>query len=268
MLNREMIMEELENRGYEVMAQNTVKNGVELQGICIGVGNIRPLVYVNSFIEEAEECDLTLKEVVDKIESVLDVETPDINIEELGSHDFILEHIEIGVQKKSEENLLKRESGFEDIESYLFVNFEGGSYKLYRHHIKTFGLSEEELWERAKENSRKTTVIKSLYSVMNEMVGVDFEEEEVEPMYVISNNSRFRGAASVLNRDLVEEFANKLGVKGFAILPSSVHEMLLIPFREESEIDMRMLNEMVWQVNHTQVEPEERLTDRAYMYQF
>ena len=47
------------------------------------------------------------------------------------------------------------------------------------------------------------------------------------------------------------------------ILPSSVHELILVPAYEY--IDVYQLYEMVKEVNDTQVAPEERLTDRAYI---
>ena len=47
------------------------------------------------------------------------------------------------------------------------------------------------------------------------------------------------------------------------MLPSSIHEMLILPYNES--INMDDLSFMVADVNATQVEPEERLTDRAYL---
>ena len=55
----------------------------------------------------------------------------------------------------------------------------------------------------------------------------------------------------------------------FYILPSSVHELLFVPvdnFNEDEsveEIEDRLLD-MVWGVNHTQVEPNERLSNHVY----
>lgn len=268
-ITREMIMEELENRGYAVEAYDKVTNGVIINGIVIKKGNICPVVYVNSFIEEAEDMNLTLEEVTNAIESVFDRETPDIDIDKLLDTGFVLDNVLIGVQKESTEDLLRRESEFEGIESYLYVQIdEACSFKLNRGQLRTYNLTEEELWNKAEENTRRDTVVKSMASVMSEMMGVRIPEDEAGGLYVVTNTSKYKGAYGALDRELMKGLAYKLGVKGFAVLPSSIHEMLLIPFEDEREVDMKMLNEMVWQVNHTEVEPEERLTDRAYMYQF
>ena len=268
MLNREMVMEELVNRGYEVKAQDTIKNGVKLQGICFGSDEVRPLVHLNSFFEEAEEYDLTLEDVVDKIESVLDTETPSINIDELSDTNFAMKHIRIGVQKSSNEELVKRESFFEGIEEYLYLNLEFGTAKITKEIAQRYEASFEELWEKAEINTKANISIKSMGEIMREMMGDNFPFCEEEPnLYVVTNKDRYRGAAGALDKNTLNGLANVLGVKGFAVLPSSIHEMLLVPFKEIEEIDMEELNDMVSTINHTEVPPEERLTDRAYLYE-
>ena len=82
-------------------------------------------------------------------------------------------------------------------------------------------------------------------------------------MYVLSNRTRLLGAACLLYQNVLEEFSSKLE-KDFYILPSSIHELILIPVEENHETTK--LNEMVREVNHTQVEMEEVLADHAYYY--
>ena len=48
------------------------------------------------------------------------------------------------------------------------------------------------------------------------------------------------------------------------IIPSSTHEVLLIPC--DPETDVLSFNEMVQEVNATQLMPEEVLSDNAYIY--
>jgi len=49
-----------------------------------------------------------------------------------------------------------------------------------------------------------------------------------------------------------------------AILPSSVHEMIVLPVKSEEEA--AAFCEMVHEINETQVDPEEVLTDSVYFY--
>ena len=61
--------------------------------------------------------------------------------------------------------------------------------------------------------------------------------------------------------ELLESIANG---ENFFIVPSSVHETILVPC--EDTLEVQRLNEMVQEVNATQVQPEEVLADHVYMY--
>jgi hypothetical protein len=47
------------------------------------------------------------------------------------------------------------------------------------------------------------------------------------------------------------------------VIPSSIHEMMIAPY--DSRFKLEELSAMVKEINETQVAPEERLTDRAYI---
>lgn len=56
--------------------------------------------------------------------------------------------------------------------------------------------------------------------------------------------------------------SSKLG-GNFFILPSSVHECIILPFRNAK---LRELEDMVRQVNREEVLPEQKLSDYVYLY--
>ena len=67
-MTREMIITELNNRGYNADSQNNIKNGVVLEGIRISTNsNIAPIIYTEGIIENAEEQHKTLDDVVSAI---------------------------------------------------------------------------------------------------------------------------------------------------------------------------------------------------------
>ena len=97
--------------------------------------------------------------------------------------------------------------------------------------------------------------------------GVDENSEESfsdsVPMYVLSNQRRVEGAACMLYPNLVRDFAEAVG-SSFYIIPSSVHELLLLPtahLEESSEI-----KNMIREINDTQVSTEEILSYSLYLY--
>ena len=87
-----------------------------------------------------------------------------------------------------------------------------------------------------------------------------------DKMFVISTKSGIKGAAAVLDKENMEAFAREHNTKTVAILPSSIHEMILVTGADKS--DEMALSSMVTDVNATEVTPEERLTNRAYFMEF
>ena len=83
-----------------------------------------------------------------------------------------------------------------------------------------------------------------------------------QQMYVISNTARVNGAASMFYDDALSGLAEKVGTDLF-ILPSSVHECIAV------STDMgtpESLAEMVQEVNGSQVDAEEQLSDHVYRF--
>ena len=95
------------------------------------------------------------------------------------------------------------------------------------------------------------------------VVGGIFQPEQDEMMYVLSNEEKLHGATAILDKEIMDEVTAKLG-REYYILPSSIHEVLIVPKTEE--MDLKSLESMVRDVNATQVSPEERLSDSVYAY--
>ena len=82
-------------------------------------------------------------------------------------------------------------------------------------------------------------------------------------MYVLTNCRKFFGASEILDKNTLHSIADKIG-DGFILLPSSVHEVIILPPQNEKEYGK--LAEMVQEVNMTQVSVEEQLSDHVYVY--
>lgn len=93
--------------------------------------------------------------------------------------------------------------------------------------------------------------------------GSSLEGEDPIPLYVLTNQKTFFGAAGILNKSMVSAFAKEMG-RNLYIIPSSVHEVLLFP--DFGQMDTKDLDQMVKEVNDTQVEPYDRLSGHVYYY--
>ena len=88
-------------------------------------------------------------------------------------------------------------------------------------------------------------------------------EDDICPMYVATNSKKLNGACVMLYDGLLRDFARKVG-KSFYIIPSSIHEVILIP--DTLDMDIRYMKAMVKEVNGTEVAPDEVLSDNVYRY--
>ena len=82
-------------------------------------------------------------------------------------------------------------------------------------------------------------------------------------MYVLTNQDKQYGAATILYENIISDFAKKNN-SNIYILPSSIHELILVP--GNSLVPKEGLNDMVKEVNATQVPIQEILSDHAYIY--
>lgn len=89
------------------------------------------------------------------------------------------------------------------------------------------------------------------------------EEGHVPLFYVLSNRLKINGAVTLLYPGLLERLEERFG-GGFYLIPSSIHELLLLAESEETEV--KELNQMVCEVNESHVIPEEVLADHVYYY--
>lgn len=271
-MTREMIITELNNRGYNADSQNSIKNGVVLEGIRILTNsNVEPIIYTEKIIENAEKQHKTLEEVVSEIIAVYESsKAVNFDVKMFFDRDYILNNIYIGIQKDSTEDIEKKACELDGIESYLYIRGDSDkdgyySAKVSRAILENANISECEAWEKAEEHTNEETTITSMAKIMCEMIDMEYSEEmeDMTPLYVLTNKSKVKGASSILNKNALVEFGKKHNTDKIVVLPSSIHEMLLIPYTEDMDIDT--FSEMVEEVNNAEVDPIERLTDRAYI---
>ena len=103
--------------------------------------------------------------------------------------------------------------------------------------------------------------------MMAKMMGMSIEDamemQKANPMIVASNEGKVHGAIAMKASEKLAEVAERYQ-SDLAILPSSIHEILLIPVKED--MNFRELGTMVREINATQVSPEEVLSNHAYRY--
>jgi len=159
---------------------------------------------------------------------------------------------------------------------YLLSNeaVENATILIYNNHLEIWGITPEELDEIAQKNTPLllNAELRSITDVLTELlrqkeIDTSFLNEEPgddnSGMYVLSNRTKIFGAAVMLYSEVLKQFAERKKTDLF-ILPSSVHEVIIIP--KENGMEWKKLQEMVIEVNETQVEDTEVLSDSVYCY--
>lgn len=163
----------------------------------------------------------------------------------------------------------------------LLVEQSGGCLStavIHNEHRERWGMDTQTLMELAKKNTKRLlpAQIRNLTEVMRgiamDYAGSDEERAALEdmlstpsdiPLYLLSNHINTNGAIAMMYEGILKDFATVLD-HDLIILPSSIHEVLVVPYEEELCIEE--LKEMVRHINQTEVTKEEVLSDNVYLY--
>ena len=287
-MNYQQFIEEVERRVKEKIKGNETitvyihtavkNNGKERKGITVSEKGIHisPTIYLEEYFQQFQE-GKPIEKIVEKIlqlyeevkcshpceESLLQ------NYEELKGK-FACKLIHRGKNEKLLNDIPY--VPWMDLAIVVFVLLEVSPYGtatvlVRKEHLEIWGLTEAKLFDEAKKNT--PILLPYQFCPMRKLLreicpyAVDEGEEEEESLYVLSNKLRSFGAASMLYEGILEKVGQKLG-ENYYILPSSIHEVIVVP---ESKSPVKQdLEEMVREINETQVEEEEVLSDRVYYF--
>lgn len=134
--------------------------------------------------------------------------------------------------------------------------------------MEQYGITKDQLHADAMENAPeiRPASFKTMAEIMAEMMGMPVEmmpQDMAPPMYVATNEDKVQGAAVMFYPDFMDQAAKELGGDVF-VLPSSVHEVLILP--DDGNMSVEELRDMVTTINATEVSAQDRLTDSVYHY--
>lgn len=269
--------------GGNITINHVIKNnGCEMDGLVIMEKgkDIAPTIYLDSFYELYTNGE-NIKNIIRQIEVIYEQNknnvTFDVNI--LKHFDTIKDKIVYKVVNyRSNEKLLeqvphKRILDLAVVFYCLLDNEYGRSATalIYNNNLKNWNVTIDDVYKDALKNTPDLLHSKiSSMAALFEKCGVNVDGEEVDlkdyvpsDMYVLTNESKLNGAACILYENVLYDFAQKLGADLY-ILPSSVHEVILLPKLSMFEKD-ELVN-MVKEVNTEGVAADEVLSDHVYEY--
>jgi len=267
---------------YRVSLQDIIKNNdTHLDGLTIlSTGsNISPTIYLNYYYDQYL-AGKSLSIIYDDILLSYRQNAPKENIDISFFTDFtkVKNHIIFKlVNYDRNQELLSKVPHVRYLDLAVvfncFINSTEDGYAtilIHHQHLSYWNISTEDLYALAIKNTphllhyqlqNMTDVIIDLFC--NDHIELSKDLLPVFPMYVLSNTTKLNGSGCILYEDLLSEIAQKLD-SDFYILPSSIHEVLLIPVASASSYED--LSSMVHEINATQLAREEVLSDRVYFY--
>ena len=290
---QETIIDRLQNRlgpDYRLTVSKIPRNnGLFLDGLAVTPAGqtMAPVVYLNHYYERflaGRSMDDLVEEITDIYRESAGLFQPGI----LSLNDFsqLKDKVTYRIISTKDNQLLLEDVvsfPFEDLSIVFYLLLQQSptgqmSALIHKRHMKQWQTTPEELLALAETNTPRLLppVLKPMADVMENIARTHIDQEyepgmidrifpghEAMPLYVLSNSTALNGACVMLYPDVLKNFAEQLD-RDLVILPSSIHEVLLLPYDED--IRICDLAEMVTGINQNEVAVEDRLSDHVYLY--
>lgn len=202
-------------------------------------------------------------------------ESPQVDLESLSDYEQMKSKLSMEVVSAEKNAELLESVPHERMEDmavvYRFVldqmDSGNGTILVTNQLLEQYGITKEQLRVDAMENAPEIRPfeIRGMSEVMSELApGMIPEVAPVdEKMFVATVPDKIHGAGVIAYPNFMEDAAQKM-VGDFFVLPSSIHEVLLV--KDNGQMTAKELENMVKEGNATQVEPADQLTDHVYHY--
>ena len=285
-LDLTQFLNEVQDRIQQITGQDTrvdiqevrKNNNVVLHGISImrAGQNVSPTIYLEGFYDEYVR-GMPMEKIVDKVLSLYLSGTPRKKLDMSFFTDFqqVKDRIVYRLINRSRNNeLLERipHIDFLDLAVCFYYAFQNkdlgnGMILIQNSHMEMWGTNHRELMRLAEENAPK--LFPAELVSMEKMLEMIWDGDEMEKyrdavnLYILTNDQRSQGAACVLYPGVLKRASKMLG-GSFYVLPSSIHEVILL--KDDGNQDKNYLHCMVRDINVSQVKTEECLSDYPYYY--
>lgn len=278
--------------GQEVTIREVLKNNdTRLTGLTIRTeeSNIAPTIYLEGSFERYKAGATAVSAIVTEILSVYDSHKNLMSFDASMVTDFSVSRDRICyklINADRNKELLSDAPHVivcDDLAVifYILVSNDGqgtATITIRNNMSDLWGVDADQLFKIALINTQHIFrgCVRGIRSVLMEILSDRMDEEDAKEfydmdvsgeddiqMYVCTNTSKVNGAGVLLYNDLLKNFADRTGCD-FYILPSSIHETLLIPATDQ--MDIEVLRSMVRDVNEAELAPEEVLSDNVYVY--
>jgi len=242
---------ELDRIEYCVKQKN---NGFERPAVIVGstTEKVAMFIYIDEYFNKSLEPDIVAEIAIQEYAKGY---KPELDVQ-----DFEQVRDKICYQLVNKE----RNTGYPSIDAFgdlaimYYVQLKEAHCLITSSLLEQWGITKEQVHKLALKNTQRINkpVIRSITDVLFDIL----DETDSLPMYVLTNESGTFGATTITYEGILADAHKKLG--DFYIVPSSIHEMLLVPIDTAEPMD---LQSMLQEVNCT-LQPDDYLSDTLYHY--
>ncbi|MCM1190060.1 MAG: DUF5688 family protein [bacterium] len=279
-------VEEKLGGGYGIEVREVRKNnGLLLHGLAIWEqgSQVVPTVYLENYLE-AYEAGIPFERLVKWILCEYTEKKPEGNpdMEYFRHFGAVKDRICYRLVNREKNKALLEERphlDFLDLAICFYYDYRDrklgkGTIPIIHSHVEEWGTNSSELFRLAQTNTPRLFPweCRGMEDILKSMEAGPSEDGREDsygrgnlvdiPMKVLTNASRCFGAACILYPGVLGQVAEKEG-KNLFILPSSIHETILLP---DDGGDTDGLKNIISCVNRTTVAPEDVLSDSLYYY--
>lgn len=265
----------------KVILQPVLKNnGINYDGLVIidPEINITPTIYLNPYYHRYLS-GVTIEDIYDDILNTYYENMPKEDFDISLFCDFEKAKTKIAmklVNKEKNQEILQDvpHVDFQDL-ALIFVcmirniiNDELGTILIHNHHLKLWNITDETLYQIALENAPSLLPYKfdDMEELLQHLIDPPLPFLEELNLFVLTNAAKVHGATSIVYPGVLKEISRKFN-DDLIIIPSSVHEVILVPASSLLEkYTFDELSDMINEVNETQLTDDEILSNHAYLY--
>lgn len=258
---------------YSIFIHEVLKTNLVLDGLSIlkQGENVSPSIYLNSFYKDLES-GIPLTVVINNILNIYkQCSFPGhLDVSKILDFNNVKNNLFVKlINKHLNEKLLENVPHTYFLDDFAITvhcklnQIKEGlvSFAITNDYLKAWNLTASSLISIAKENTI------SLMGLDIENLSDSLQSMHVQvpslPIWVMTNRYMLNGAATVLNDNVLKEFAATCG--NFYIIFSSIHEVLLIPSNDNLNIEM--FTNLNQEVNASSLNKEDILGTKAYYYE-
>lgn len=257
-MDEKYIVEKIQAAGYACRIAEIERGGRKKKAVMVGTGPVKPTITLEELdnlrmLSKNEESFLRvlMEELGKALENAKEIEGN-------ATRDAIIKNLRIGIcqEDKISGEMLTKPSGIDGITIYVYSIFGEGIGRIRKESLKPLEITEEEIWKKAMENTRKNTIVEKLNAQYFREHGAFNHEIDIVEMieymcnrkiFVVTNREKNNGAAGILIPDVFHEL-KKYGEIA-VVIPSSIHECIVIIDDEFSSEELEQLEEDINEVN-------------------